>query len=51
MPSSSQLWQPFATLNRIVIVTEDGIAEEGKHEEMIEQDGTFANLHRVQYQK
>jgi ATP-binding cassette subfamily B protein len=36
--------------NRIVVVTEDGIAEEGKHDELIEQGGIFANLHRVQYQ-
>ncbi|MFD2444235.1 ABC transporter ATP-binding protein [Bacillus sp. CGMCC 1.16607] len=37
--------------DRIVVVTEDGIAEEGRHDELIEQGGIFANLHRVQYQK
>jgi ATP-binding cassette, subfamily B, bacterial len=37
--------------DRIVVVTEDGIAEEGRHDELIERDGIFANLHRVQYQK
>ncbi|MGM0873195.1 MAG: ABC transporter ATP-binding protein [Bacillota bacterium] len=37
--------------DRIVVVTEDGIAEEGKHDELIKQDGIFANLHRVQYQR
>lgn len=37
--------------DRIVVVTEDGIAEEGSHEELIEKDGIFANLHRVQYQR
>jgi ATP-binding cassette subfamily B protein len=36
--------------DRIVVVTEDGIAEEGKHDELIEQGGIFANLHKVQYQ-
>jgi len=36
--------------DRIVVVTEDGIAEQGKHDELIEQGGIFANLHRVQYQ-
>ncbi|MBE4907820.1 ABC transporter ATP-binding protein [Bacillus luteolus] len=36
--------------DRIVVVTEDGIAEEGGHDELIEQGGIFANLHRVQYQ-
>lgn len=35
--------------DRIVVVTEDGIAEEGGHDELIEQNGIFANLHRVQY--
>jgi ATP-binding cassette, subfamily B, bacterial len=37
--------------DRIVVVTEDGIAEEGGHDELIELGGIFANLHRVQYQK
>jgi ATP-binding cassette subfamily B protein len=37
--------------DRIVVVTENGIAEEGNHDELIEQDGIFANLHRVQYQR
>ncbi|WP_186578629.1 ABC transporter ATP-binding protein [Aquibacillus kalidii] len=35
--------------DRIVVVTEDGIAEQGSHDELIKQDGIFANLHRVQY--
>jgi ATP-binding cassette, subfamily B, bacterial len=37
--------------DRIVVVTEDGIAEEGGHDELIELGGIFANLHRVQYQR
>ncbi|UGB32251.1 ABC transporter ATP-binding protein [Metabacillus sp. B2-18] len=37
--------------DRIVVVTEDGIAEQGKHDELIEQGGIFANLHRVQFQR
>lgn len=37
--------------DRIIVVTEDGIAEEGRHDELIEQDGIFANLHRVQFQQ
>ncbi|WP_409301004.1 ABC transporter ATP-binding protein [Peribacillus sp. SCS-155] len=36
--------------DRIVVVTEDGIAEEGRHDELLEQGGIFANLHRVQFQ-
>lgn len=35
----------------IKVVTEDGIAEEGSHEELIELGGIFANLHQVQYQR
>jgi ATP-binding cassette subfamily B protein len=37
--------------DRIVVVTEDGIAEEGGHDELIELGGIFAHLHRVQYQR
>jgi ATP-binding cassette subfamily B protein len=37
--------------DRIVVVTENGIAEEGNHDELIDKDGIFANLHRVQYQR
>jgi ATP-binding cassette subfamily B protein len=37
--------------DRIVVVTEEGIAEEGRHDELIKKGGIFANLHRVQFQK
>lgn len=37
--------------NRIVVVTEDGIAEQGTHDELIEKGGIFANLHQVQFQQ
>lgn len=37
--------------DRIVVVTEDGIAEQGRHEELIKQGGIFANLHQVQYRE
>ena len=37
--------------DRIIVVTEEGIAEEGRHDELIEQGGIFANLHRVQFQQ
>lgn len=36
--------------DRIVVVTEDGIAEEGSHDELISQGGIFANLHKVQFE-
>lgn len=35
--------------DRIVVVTEDGIAEQGSHDELIALGGTFAKLHEVQY--
>ncbi|WP_440894994.1 ABC transporter ATP-binding protein [Amphibacillus sp. Q70] len=34
--------------DRIMVVTKEGIAEEGSHDELIKQNGIFANLHRVQ---
>src|SRR5690625_4008412 len=34
--------------DRIMVVTKDGIAEEGSHDELIEKDGIFANHHRIQ---
>ncbi|MCM3239739.1 ABC transporter ATP-binding protein/permease [Heyndrickxia oleronia] len=37
--------------DRIMVVTEEGIAEEGTHEELIEKGGIFARLHSVQYQQ
>lgn len=36
--------------DKIVVVTEVGIAEEGSHDELIEQGGIFANLHKVQFE-
>lgn len=36
--------------HRLAVVTEDGIAEEGSHDELVEKGGIFASLHRVQYQ-
>lgn len=35
--------------DRIIVVTEDGIAEQGRHDELIEQGGLFAQLHQAQY--
>lgn len=37
--------------DRIVVVTENGIEEEGNHAELIKKGGIFANLYRVQYQQ
>lgn len=34
--------------DRIMVVTKDGIAEEGTHEELIEKNGIFANLNNIQ---
>lgn len=37
--------------DRVIVVTEDGIAEQGGYNELLEHDGIFANLHRIQYQQ
>jgi ATP-binding cassette subfamily B protein len=42
----------FATIrnaDRIVVVTEKGIAEEGTLEELLEKDGLFARMYRAQF--
>jgi ATP-binding cassette subfamily B protein len=33
---------------RIVVLTENGIDEQGTHEELIAVNGTYANLYNVQ---
>ncbi|WP_243354961.1 ABC transporter ATP-binding protein [Bacillus litorisediminis] len=35
--------------DRIIVVTEDGIAEQGTYYELVEKGGVFAKLHHVQY--
>ena len=37
--------------DRIVVVTEDGIAEEGQHDELLKRGGIFAGLHKAQFQR
>ncbi|WP_203334134.1 ABC transporter ATP-binding protein [Planococcus beigongshangi] len=37
--------------DRVIVVTEDGIAEQGGYNELLEHDGIFANLHRIQFQQ
>jgi ATP-binding cassette subfamily B protein len=37
--------------DRIIVVTPEGIAEEGTHEELVRKGGVFASLHKVQYQQ
>ena len=36
--------------DRIIVVTEDGIAEQGSYNELVEKGGVFAKLHHVQYE-
>ena len=35
--------------DRIVVVTEEGIAEEGKHDELIAAEGIYSGLHKAQF--
>jgi ATP-binding cassette subfamily B protein len=35
--------------DRIVVVTEQGIAEEGSHDELLASGGIFARLHEAQF--
>ncbi|WP_391204964.1 ABC transporter ATP-binding protein [Psychrobacillus sp. L4] len=37
--------------NRVIVVTEDGIAEDGTYNDLVEQDGIFARLHNIQFQE
>ena len=37
--------------DRVVVVTPEGIAEEGGYSELVERNGIFANLHRIQFQQ
>src|SRR5699024_1435019 len=34
--------------DRVVVVTKDGIAEDGAYDELVEKDGIFARLHNIQ---
>lgn len=35
--------------DRIVVVTEEGVQEQGSHDELLEQDGVYAKLYRAQF--
>lgn len=37
--------------DRVLVVTEDGIAEDGSYNELVKQDGIFARLHNIQFQE
>ena len=36
--------------DRIIVVTENGIAEQGSYQQLLEKDGIFARLHKIQYE-
>ena len=37
--------------DRIIVVTEEGIAEQGTYHQLLEKNGVFAKLHNAQYKK
>jgi ATP-binding cassette, subfamily B, bacterial len=37
--------------DQIIVVTEDGIAEQGSYDELLALNGLFAKLHRIQYER
>lgn len=37
--------------DRVIVVTEDGIEEQGTYEELVKQGGVFARLHNIQFQE
>ncbi len=37
--------------DRIIVVNEDGIAEQGNHEQLLEARGLYARLHQLQFQE
>lgn len=37
--------------DRVIVVTEDGIAEDGKYDELVRKGGIFARLHNNQFQE
>ncbi|MCM3113056.1 ABC transporter ATP-binding protein [Lederbergia lenta] len=37
--------------DRVLVVTEDGIAEDGTYSDLVNQGGIFANLHHIQFQE
>ena len=43
----------FATIrdaDRVLVITKDGIAEDGTYSDLVEADGMFARLHNIQFQ-
>ncbi|WP_277584776.1 ABC transporter ATP-binding protein [Psychrobacillus antarcticus] len=37
--------------DRVLVVTEDGIVEDGSYSDLVAQDGIFARLHNIQFQE
>lgn len=37
--------------DRIIVVTEEGIAEQGSYEQLLQNDGIFARLHKIQFEE
>ena len=37
--------------DKIIVVDKGKIVEEGNHEQLLEKDGAYANLYRIQYKE
>ena len=37
--------------DRVIVVTKNGIEEDGTYEELVAAKGVFANLHNIQFRK
>lgn len=37
--------------DRVIVVTTDGIAEQGTYQELLDKNGVFARLHKIQYER